>query len=400
MSIGIFHWHEAQPILQQKSRSGTVTILQKIDPSTYEVEAAGQRWRYDSTHRYVLGQKLQAKVSVDPVQPITGSSLWHGLTQPYVFDYNAWLVAKGLAGTLEEKKATRKGMDNAILLQWTRNFDTRLDRVFAQQRTQALLKGMLIGDRSDFSNDQYQSFIQSGLVHIIAVSGGNIIVLITLLNFLLLRVPVRVRRGMLIVAVVAYGGFVGLESSVLRAVVMGVLGLLGLLLGRQVDIRRSMAIAYIAMVVLNPYSLVYDAGLILSFSSLAGLVRAEERYQEYSVDSRWAHKILGSYIVPTFGALAGVSPFLLLLMGQVNLMTIVANLLVLPIVSLVTVAGLLAMGVGVSGVVFPIDWLVNWIFGVSNWAVTYGIFIQALGVSVQILMLTLLLYVIYKNHNK
>jgi len=58
------------------------------------------------------------------------------------------------------------------------------------------------------SQEQYQSFIESGLVHIIAVSGGNMVMLTAFLALLLFRLPFYCRTTLLLMAIIAYTGLV------------------------------------------------------------------------------------------------------------------------------------------------------------------------------------------------
>jgi competence protein ComEC len=121
-----------------------------------------------------------------------------------------------------------------------------------------LILGMTIGDRSMIVKERYDQFISSGLVHLIAVSGGNIAIVVLFVGMMLFRVPFYLRQVILIGAVILYASIVGGDSSIVRATLMGLLTLIALLPGRQISIWRSMAIARYAMLLRNPYFLVYD----------------------------------------------------------------------------------------------------------------------------------------------
>jgi len=80
---------------------------------------------------------------------------------------------------------------------------------------------MLIGDRSQIPDSEYQSFINSGLVHLVAVSGGNVLMIVIFLQFILFFLPFYVRLGVILLTIIEYGCICGLDSSVFRAVLMG-----------------------------------------------------------------------------------------------------------------------------------------------------------------------------------
>jgi len=144
---------------------------------------------------------------------------------------------------------------------------------------------MLIGDKSEIPKSDYQSFIDSGLVHLIAVSGGNVIMIVVFLSFILLRLPFYVRNFVILVSVIIYGFLCGMDSSVLRAVIMGGLGMVALFRGRQLDIRRALSFAFLGMLIVNPYYLAYDVGFLFSFSAIIGLIYFSKIGQDSESDS-------------------------------------------------------------------------------------------------------------------
>jgi len=131
---------------------------------------------------------------------------------------------------------------------------------------------MLIGDRSQIPKDEYQQFIDSGLVHLIAVSGGNILMIVVFLQFALFRVPFYLRTFIILVTIVVYSFICGMDSSVFRAMVMGGLSMVALFRGREINVWRLMSMSAIVLLVINPYFLVYDVGFLLSYAALVGLI--------------------------------------------------------------------------------------------------------------------------------
>lgn len=131
---------------------------------------------------------------------------------------------------------------------------------------------MLIGERSGLSDEVYQRFVESGIVHIIAVSGGNLVMVVVFLGALLFWVPFYVRNAIIILGVGLFAAVAGADSSVIRALIMTILSLLALFWGREVQIWRLMAYAFVIMLCINPYFLAYDLGFLLSFGALIGIV--------------------------------------------------------------------------------------------------------------------------------
>lgn len=130
---------------------------------------------------------------------------------------------------------------------------------------EGLLLGMLIGDRSLLPNHDYQNFIKSGIVHIIAVSGGNLVMIIIFLSGILFRLPFYPRNVIIILGVISFALIAGGDSSVIRALIMSLFSLLALFWGREIKVWRLMSYAFVIMLCYNPYFLAYDLGFLLSF---------------------------------------------------------------------------------------------------------------------------------------
>lgn len=236
---------------------------------------------------------------------------------------------------------------------------------YGKNKVSGLVLGMLIGDRSQIPESEYQDFIDSGLVHLVAVSGGNILMIVVFLHFILFFLPFYIRVGVILVTITGYGLLCGLDSSVFRAVLMGGLSMIALFRGREVNIWRLMSMSALVMLLINPYFLVYDVGFLLSYSALVGIVYIEEtrdkeagkmdsgrnpgRRNEGTVarDQEPGPKFLvpvvkyiyKQYLSPSIGASIGIFPIIIFFMGKINLISILGNLLVLPIIPFIMIYG-------------------------------------------------------------
>lgn len=221
---------------------------------------------------------------------------------------------KGYEGTLYEKLIVPSGA-NPLLSRGERQLITTRQTIKSLiQSTQldqyeGLLLGMLVGDRSLLSQKEYQHFIQSGIVHIIAVSGGNLVMIIIFLSGILFRIPFYPRNVIIILGVISFALIAGGDSSVIRALIMSLFSLLALFWGREINIWRLMSYAFVIMLCYNPYFLVYDLGFLLSFGALIGIIIISEQRNLNTQNIK--HKLLksarirtpiSSYILPTLGA--------------------------------------------------------------------------------------------------
>lgn len=201
-----------------------------------------------------------------------------------------------------------------------------------------LLPGMILGDRSQQSEELTTAMQEAGLSHLTAVSGANCALVLgaVLAGLRLLRLP---RWTAPPAAVVTLGLFVLLvhpEPSVVRAAVMGGIGALALFAGRGRAAFSLLCVCVIALLVLDPWYAVEPA-FALSAAATAGIVLIGTPLQRLleSVMPSWA----ASGLALTCAAQLFVTPLLVPLAEGMSLYAIPANVLVAPLVPLVTVPG-------------------------------------------------------------
>lgn len=140
--------------------------------------------------------------------------------------------------------------------------------------------------------------IDSGFVHLIAVSGGNIAFLVIVMQLILFFVPYYARLCIIAACIVIYARLCGADSSVLRAMVMGLLGIVALFAGRPTYIWRLLGISWIVLLLYNPYFLVYDIGFSFSFAAVIGIIVVQEYLSRFEYTSK-RQKLLLGYIGAT-----------------------------------------------------------------------------------------------------
>lgn len=215
----------------------------------------------------------------------------------------------------------------------------------------ALLPGLVIGDTSRIPAEVRAAFVAAGLSHLTAVSGANVSILVGAV-LLLVRLATLGPRAGAAIAALALIAFVVLarpSPSVLRAALMGAVGLLALVTGRRRQALPALATAVIALLAIQP-ALAVDAGFALSVLATAGLIVLAPGWARRLVEAGWprglaeATGIAGAAFVVTTPVVVGLA-------GTVNPLSILANLLVAPVVAPVTVIG--AAAAALSAVWLP-----------------------------------------------
>lgn len=209
-----------------------------------------------------------------------------------------------------------------------------------------LLAGILLGVQESMSADLRTSFRATGTSHIVALSGFNVTIIITLLATLLSTLVGR--RLAIWPMMVLIGGFVimtGASASVTRAAVMAVIVLTAQQLGRPVAPSRLLCYAFLIMTLVNPLILQYDLGFQLSFLATIGLVYLTPLI-EIRVGWLPTWGAIRGNLSSTLGAMAATEPLLLWEFGRLSIVAPLVNMLVLPFVPLIMALGTVALIVG------------------------------------------------------
>jgi competence protein ComEC len=229
-----------------------------------------------------------------------------------------------------------------------------------------IVEGVVLGDEQAISEGLRQRFRASGLYHLLAVSGQNVVLVAGGALALAWLVGLPRWLGQL-GAIASIGGYVlavGAQPSVVRAGVAGALVSLAWLAARPADRWYFLLLGALALLAWNPYSLL-DRGFQLSFAAVAGIF----------VLVPWLARVLEGYPLPgKVGAVLAVStacgiataPVLWLQFHAVPLLTVPANALAAPAVAPLLA---LAFATALAGLVFaPAASAVAW---VNGWCAAY-----------------------------
>ncbi|PPK69077.1 ComEC/Rec2 family competence protein [Actinokineospora auranticolor] len=234
-----------------------------------------------------------------------------------------------------------------------------------------LLPALVVGDTDGMVSAVEDEFKASGMTHLLAVSGANLAIVCVVVLYLLRLMQVG-PRGSAVGALVALVGFVvlaGPEPSVLRAGVMGAVGLLALALGRERSAIPALAVAVIGLVVHDP-AMAVDFGFVLSVLATGALVLLAPRWVDGLAARRVPRVLAEALAVPAAAHLA-TAPVVAGMSGQVSLVAVVANLVAAPVVAPATVLGL------VAALIAPLaPWAAEWVVRLAgpevDWLVLVG----------------------------
>jgi len=222
------------------------------------------------------------------------------------------------------------------------------------ERAAALANGFLIGETRDIPPDIYKMFRDSGTLHLLAVSGSNVALVIFFIVWLLRPFwfgPLT--RAIILLAVVAI--FAGLsygDPSVIRASVMAALVIGAMLLGRTFDLNNIIAATALIILVVEPSQL-FDVGFQLSFVTAWGLVfiipKLAAPFKRFH-DRQWYRWLIFPLLV-TLVAQVCSAPIIAYYFGRLPVVGLAANLIIVPMVSIGVIGVLLLLA---ADMVLPI----------------------------------------------
>ncbi len=238
----------------------------------------------------------------------------------------------------------------------------------------ALLTGILLGDDSGLSPVLAEQFRMTGMTHIIAISGFNIVILTGLL--LAASRPLlgfRWSAWFVLLGIALYTVLVGADAAVVRAAIMGALFVIASrLLGRPTFAPAGLFTAAIAMTLVNPFIL-WDVGFQLSFAATLGLMIYVGPWSQWTqnnlqrfADPQTASRVtrsLSEVVLATMAAMLLTLPLILYHFERLSLVSPLANLFILPAQPGVMIWGGLATltGMAIPAVGQLLAW-VAWLF--------------------------------------
>ncbi len=233
-----------------------------------------------------------------------------------------------------------------IIYPLRKNIADNFDRFVGGEESK-FLKGILIGDRSEIPFDTKEAFINSGVMHILAVSGLHvgmiILIVISLLNAL--RIPQKPKIITTCFILTSFVFLTGQSPSVVRASVMGVILLSSLLLERKIDIFNSLAVAAIILLLFDAKQL-FHPGFQLSFAAVISIVSlypkisSIEKFIPQKIRQLNVSKYLIGLAAVSFSAAIGTLPFTSYYFGKISIVGLAANLLVVPLTGIVLALGI------------------------------------------------------------
>jgi competence protein ComEC len=273
---------------------------------------------------------------------------------PGSFDYSQFLLVKNIRSFLSVKRSSgieKVGLQRGniflteVVIPLRKVILSIFDRYLSSPQ-KSLIAGFVIGETRFIPSEVFQHFRDTGTLHLLAVSGSNVALVIgTVMFFLLLfRVPIKYRHIISIAVIILFSNLSYNQPSVIRASVMIGLYLFGRLAYRRTNYINVISVAAFIILIFNPMML-WDVGFQLSFCAAFGLIYfLPIIYNRLSPKGGWVKK-LPSFMLMTFlssvVAQLAVAPILAYHFNTIPLIGFLSNLIIVPLSSLAVIMALI-----------------------------------------------------------
>lgn len=323
-----------------------------------------------------VGDELELEGRLKAITPARDAETGPEANGGSSFDFAAHLRKRGVAGELLLDGARRSGRRRGGLAGALDRMRGRAERAVAAgipEPDGALLRGMVLGQDEAIGAAVREDFRDSGLAHLLAVSGQNVLLLAALALPVLALAGLRLRARLVALTglIALYVPLAGAGPSLQRAGVMGLAGIAAVAASRPASRSYALLLAAVATLAWNPRSWT-DPGWQLSFAAVAGILtlgaplsralrhvgeellpRSEDERRSNGAGvapvARAAIRVFADAVAITLAATLATAPLLAHHFGPVPLASLPANLLALPAVAPAMWLGMLKIALGQAG---------------------------------------------------
>ncbi|NER52062.1 MAG: ComEC family competence protein [Symploca sp. SIO1A3] len=290
---------------------------------------------------------------------------------PGAFDFQAYLARQGAFAGLSGLQITNYGSIEQSWGWWKlRQRILRAQVRWSGSPTGQLVSTMVLGRRAvDLPYEIRDEFIAAGLAHVLAASGFHIALILGLVLGLTRRMSARSQFIIGLSTLLIYVGLTGLQTSVMRAAIMGLGALIALLTQRKTKPLGSLLVAATILLLWNPLW-IWDLGFELSFLATLGLlVTAPLIIKQLD----WLPPVLASLLAVPLAASLWTLPLQLFVFYGFAPYSLVTNIICTPLITLISIGGFLS---AVTALIFPlvgssIAWLLNYPVQLLVWLVSF-----------------------------
>lgn len=268
------------------------------------------------------------------------------------FNYPRYLLSHDTFFILKRAEVAKIGENGNFIKKFLfsvrEKFETSLDRVLPYTDA-GFMKGLLLGDKGGISSEDKDAFAKTGTIHIVALSGFNVMIVAeAVLRTLSIFAVSAISYTFAGIAILLFVILSGASSTAVRAGLMAIIAIIARSTGRTNFPLRALTIVSLLMLAFAP-RIIFDVSFHLSVLATFGIIVLPTKIVRYF---RWVPAFRGfrEMIIATASATIMVIPYIMFVMGSLSLVTLVANAFVLPLVSYLMFFGFVS---GILGLLHP-----------------------------------------------
>ena len=294
-------------------------------------------------------------------------SLANKNTNPNLFNYRNYLISKGIASNIKLESIKKSAKSNSVFLNFRKNFYNYIHKIFESNLSKEasnFIISVVLGENL-IQNDGIKDL---GLAHILAVSGLHIDLLLAFILLIFRKINLNYKYGYIFGLLTCgfYGFLIGFPFSVIRVLIINLIGFLAFIWQKPEDKIKSLLIAAFLILLFNPFAIL-NAGFVLSFVATSGVYLIYPKVKRLLNDN-----LISESVGFTASIQASIFPFTAFYYGKINLMSIMANFLILPIFTIsmyimfVIVIFYPILRFILTPVYFILDYLINSILNLTS----------------------------------
>ena len=257
------------------------------------------------------------------------------------FNYRRYLNSNGYYGSImaDKCKIIKTEFSSMNLVYGVQNYISDTLGKYLTKNFSGILSGMIIGDTSNISSEIKADFQKTGLTHLLAVSGSNVAMVILFSNYMVVKLfGKRYSDYISIIFIIFFVLISGASPSVVRAGIMAILNLLANVFIRRTDSVNNLIVASFVILIYNPLTLI-NVGFLLSFAGTIGIITFSKDIRKF-IDKYITIKTFAEIISLNLSAQIMILPITIYFFNSFSLVGILANLLIIPVISFLTFSGI------------------------------------------------------------
>ena len=292
---------------------------------------------------------------------------------PHQFNYKSYLKKQGIQHQIRADHSSIVKKDSApkTLFGAASNFREHIISLLKQKNfgkeELGVIQALLLGKRDDISEGTYNNYKNAGAVHILAVSGLHVGIMLFLLEFLLSpleRLPKGKTLKLIMVVLLLWGyAFVaGLSPSIVRAVTMFSFVAYAMYLNRPTNAFNIIALSMLFILLVKPLFL-FQVGFQMSYAAVFAIVWIYPKLQKFWFPQNIIVRKTWQLLSVSVAAQLGVLPISLFYFHQFPALFFISNLLIIPFLGLI-------LGLGILVIILALtDFLPSFLVDSFNWAI-------------------------------